>query len=134
ALAATTCRRQRPLSAEPPNKRNCATSPASHRPFVTHPQRIKLSTMARSLDDELEQLFDHSLDAVFIAGLDGYLRRVNRGFARRLGYSHEEFLARPFIDNVHPDDVESVRAAMADLAAGRDLVAFECRQVTADGW
>jgi len=35
---------------------------------------------ARSFDDELEQLFDRSLDAVFVAGFDGYLRRVNRGF------------------------------------------------------
>jgi len=89
---------------------------------------------ARSFDDELEQLFDRSLNAVFIAGLDGHLRRVNRGFARLLGYSHEEFLARPFLDNVHPDDVEAVRAALAELAAGQDLVAFESRQVTADGW
>src|SRR4051794_16434250 len=88
----------------------------------------------RSFDDELEQLFDRSLDAVFIAGLDGYLRRVNRGFARLLGYSHEEVLARPFIDNVHPDDVEAVLAALSELAAGNDLVGFECRQVTADGW
>jgi len=89
---------------------------------------------ARSFDDELEQLFDRSLDAVFVAGFDGYLRRVNRGFARLLGYSHEEVLARPFIDNVHPDDVDAVRGALGELAAGNDLIAFECRQMTADGW
>ncbi len=89
---------------------------------------------ARTFEDELEQLFDRSLNAVFIAGLDGYLRRVNRGFARLLGYSLEETLARPFIDNVHPDDVEAVLAALTELAAGNDLVGFECRQVTADGW
>jgi PAS domain S-box-containing protein len=108
--------------------------PHRRRPFEKHLRRIRLSGMtARSFDDELEQLFDQSLNAVFIAGFDGFLRRVNRGFAHLLGYSHEEVLARPFIDNVHPDDVEAVRAALAELGAGNDLVGFECRQVTADG-
>src|SRR4051794_20350205 len=93
-----------------------------------------MSTMvARSYDDELDRLFDHSAGAVFIAGFDGYLKRVNRGFARLLGYSQEEILARPFIENVHPDDVEAVAAAIAELAVGNDLVAFETRQLTADG-
>src|SRR4051812_34416806 len=98
------------------------------------PTSDRLSIMvARSFDDELEGLFDRSRDVVFIAGLDGFLRRVNSGFARLLGYSQEELLARPFIENVPPDDVEAVGAAIAELAAGKALVAFECRRVTAAG-
>jgi PAS domain S-box-containing protein len=89
---------------------------------------------ARSLDEELERLYDNSLDAVLIAGLDGFLRRANRGFARLLGYSLEELLARPFMDNLHPDDFEAVRVALAELAAGKDMISFECRLMTADGW
>jgi PAS domain S-box-containing protein len=84
-------------------------------------------------DDELVRLFDLSLDAFCIAGFDGYLKLVNPAFARILGYTQEELLARPLMDNVHPDDRESVRAVLGELAAGNDIVGFECRQVCADG-
>jgi PAS domain S-box-containing protein len=85
------------------------------------------------LDDELVRLFDLSLDAFCIAGFDGYLKLVNPAFARILGYTQEELLARPFLDNVHPDDHESVRAVLGELAHGNDVVGFEVRQVCADG-
>jgi PAS domain S-box-containing protein len=84
-------------------------------------------------DDELVRLFDLSLGAFCIAGFDGYLKLVNPAFARILGYTQEELLARPFIENVHPDDRESVREVLGELAHGNDVVGFECRQVCADG-
>jgi PAS domain S-box-containing protein len=86
-----------------------------------------------SFDEELVRLFDLSHDAFCIAGFDGYLRRANPAFARGLGYTLEELVARPFMDNVYPDDVESVEAVLADLAAGKDIVGFECREVCTDG-
>jgi PAS domain S-box-containing protein len=86
-----------------------------------------------SFDEELVGLFELSHDAFCIAGFDGYLRRANPAFARSLGYTLEELLARPFMDNVYPDDVESVEAVLAELAAGKDIVGFECREVCADG-
>src|SRR4029077_3440181 len=49
------------------------------------------------------------------------------------GYTVEELLARPFMDNVYPDDVESVKAILAELAAGSDIAGFDCREVCADG-
>jgi PAS domain S-box-containing protein len=87
----------------------------------------------RPVDDQLVALFDLSHDAFCVAGFDGYLRRANPAFARSLGYTLDELLARPFMDNVYPDDVESVRTVLAALAAGNDIVGFECRQVCADG-
>jgi PAS domain S-box-containing protein len=86
-----------------------------------------------SFDEELVGLFDLSHDAFCIAGFDGYLRRANPAFARSLGYTLDELLARPFMDNVYPDDVESVEAVLAELAAGKDIVGFECREVCTDG-
>jgi PAS domain S-box-containing protein len=92
-----------------------------------------VSHTSQPVENELVRLFDLSLDAFCIAGFDGYLKLANPAFARMLGYTQEELLARPFMDNVHPDDVESVRAVLADLAAGNDTIGFECRQVCADG-
>ena len=92
-----------------------------------------MAEATRSFDDDLVGLFDLSHDAFCIAGFDGYLKRANPAFARSLGYTLEELLARPFMDNVYPDDVESVQALLAELATGSDTVGFECREVCADG-
>src|ERR1700694_2275473 len=93
-----------------------------------------MAQAGRSFDDELVGLFELSPDAFCITGFDGHLKRANPGFARLLGYTREELLtARPFIDNVHRDDRESVGAVLAELAAGNDVVGFECRHVCADG-
>jgi PAS domain S-box-containing protein len=92
-----------------------------------------MAEASRSFDDDLVGLFDLSHDAFCVAGFDGYLKRANPAFARSLGYTLEELLARPFMDNVYPDDVESVEALLAELAAGSDIVGFECREVCADG-
>jgi len=88
---------------------------------------------SQSFDNELVELFDLSHDAFCVAGFDGYLKRANPAFARILGYTREELLARPFMDHVHPDDRDSVDAVLTELEAGNDIVKFECRQVCADG-
>jgi PAS domain S-box-containing protein len=88
---------------------------------------------SQAVDKELARLFELSPDALCIAGSDGYLKLVSPAFARILGYTQEELLTRPFVENVHPDDRESVRAVLAQLAAGKDIVGFECRQLHADG-
>jgi PAS domain S-box-containing protein len=92
-----------------------------------------MAEASRAFDDDLVGLFDLSHDAFCIAGFDGYLKRANPAFARSLGYTLEELLARPFMDNVYPDDVESVQALLAELVTGSDTVGFECREVCADG-
>jgi PAS domain S-box-containing protein len=86
-----------------------------------------------SVENQLERLFDLSLDAFCIAGFDGSVKVANPAWARMLGYTQEELLTRPFVDSVHPDDVESVDARLVELAAGNDVVGFECRHICADG-
>jgi PAS domain S-box-containing protein len=86
-----------------------------------------------SVDSELVQLFDLSLDAFCIAGFDGYLKLANPAFERMLGYTQEELRARPFFDKIHPDDREAARAVLAELAAREHVAGFECRHVCADG-
>ncbi|HEY3692459.1 MAG TPA: GAF domain-containing protein [Pseudonocardiaceae bacterium] len=86
-----------------------------------------------SRTSQLVQFLDLSLDAFCIAGFDGYLKYANPAFARILGYTQEEVLARPFMDNVHPDDVESVGAVFIGPAEGKDTSGFECRLICTDG-
>jgi PAS domain S-box-containing protein len=87
-------------------------------------------------ESELEQFFDLALDMMVIADFDagGYFKRVNPAFVRTLGYSSRELLARPFIDFVHPDDVQRARDLFAELTTGgNEAIGFEVRYCCADG-
>ena len=65
-------------------------------------------------------------------GFDGYLKHANPAFPRSLGYTLEQLLALPFAEHIHPDDRESVEAALSELAAGNPVVGFQCRHICAD--
>jgi PAS domain S-box-containing protein len=84
-------------------------------------------------DYELAQFFDFAGDLFCVAGLDGYYKQVNASFERVLGYSREELLSRPFMDFVHPDDVEHATEVLSVLATGEDVIGFESRLICADG-
>ena len=70
-------------------------------------------------EKELERIFELSLDLVGMGNLQGYFTKINSSFKRILGYSNEEILARPFIDFVFEDDVESTLAALSKAAEGK---------------
>jgi len=60
-------------------------------------------------DNELAQLFALSPDLHCVAGRDGYLKRVNPAWERTLGYTESELLSRPYLEFVHPGDLEATR-------------------------
>lgn len=106
-------------------------------------ERNRLRTSTRKLSRKIEELreahdewqwfFEHSLEMLCIAGMDGYFQRVNPAFARTLGYSVEELLSRPFVDFVHPDDVKMTVRELEKLGEGCDSVSFENRYRDAEG-
>jgi PAS domain S-box-containing protein len=90
-------------------------------------------TESRRVEREFEEIFNLSPDLLSIAGLDGYLKRVNPAFEEAFGYSSEELLSRPLLDFGHPDDRAAARDAFAQLARGQEIRRFETRNIRADG-
>lgn len=82
---------------------------------------------------EFEKFFDLSLDMLVIAGTDGYFKRVNPAWERTLGWGSETLLGRPFVEFVHPDDVEPTLREIEKLSQGIPTVSFENRYRCADG-
>jgi PAS domain S-box-containing protein len=82
---------------------------------------------------DLSRMFAMSPDLLAAAGFDGLLKRFNGSWTRRLGYSEEVLRTTPYLEFVHPDDLEATRAEIARLAAGEYVYEYECRIVHADG-
>lgn len=83
--------------------------------------------------DVLSRFFGLSPDLMGIARGDGYFTRVNRAFTTVLGWAPEELTARPWIEFVHPDDVEATLSAGSMLVDGLPVTAFRNRYRCKDG-
>lgn len=82
---------------------------------------------------DFQRLFEVSPELMCIASLDGYFKRVNPAFERVLGFRRDQLTRTPYMELVHPLDRESVQNALADVASGAVIDAFECRFQTASG-
>ncbi|WP_371584345.1 PAS domain S-box protein [Streptomyces sp. NBC_01314] len=87
----------------------------------------------RRAEQELEGIFNLSLDLLCISGVDGYFKRVNPAFERTLGYPVETLTSRPLLDFVHEEDRDITRDAITLLAGGTEVAEFENRYLRADG-
>lgn len=83
--------------------------------------------------DEWEWFFENSTEMLCIAGMDGYFKRVNPAFARNLGYTAEYLTSHPFINFVHPDDMELTVKEVERLVTGNDCINFENRYQDSEG-
>ncbi len=90
-------------------------------------------TDRKALEDEHEGFFQLSLDLLCVAGMDGRFRRLNPAWETTLGWSVEELCTRPWLDFVHPDDLETTEREGARLAEGRVVIRFENRYRCKDG-
>jgi PAS domain S-box-containing protein len=88
--------------------------------------------LTRSTDRE--RFFNPTLDMLCTAGFDGCFQDLNPAWERVLGWSIEELTSRPFIDFVHPEDVEATAAVAGSLFENdSQTVSFENRYRTKDG-
>ena len=85
------------------------------------------------VEDERAQLFDHALDLVCVASLDGSVKSVNPAFERALGYTARELMAGPYLDLIHPDDRAKATIEIEKLARRTPLTNLEVRVRAKDG-
>lgn len=90
-------------------------------------------TEQRRSTQQIESFFELSVDWLCIAGMDGYVRKLNQAMARAIGYSHDEILSTPFLHYVHEDDVDRTRNELESLLEGKPSISFEARFRTNTG-
>ena len=79
------------------------------------------------------RFFELSSDLLVKVGFDGYFRQINPACAAVLGWTPEEMMARPFLDFLHPDDVEANQQAFRTAVAGGELHDLDNRYRTREG-
>jgi PAS domain S-box-containing protein len=117
--------------------------PAAVLPWIILAAGVVLAALAGTLgvnaarraraQDELDRLFNLSSDLIAVADFAGHFTRVNPAVEQILDYTPEEFLARPYLEVVHPDDREKTAAEMAQLRQGKQVMSYENRYVRKDG-
>ncbi len=80
-----------------------------------------------------ELFFELSADLLFIAGFDGYFKKVNPAACQLLEYSAEELLAKPINFFIHEDDRDITAQNRHNIRSGIPLLNFENRYVTKSG-
>jgi PAS domain S-box-containing protein len=66
-------------------------------------------------------------------GLNGYFTAVNAAWQRMLGWNSTELIAQPFIERIHPDDLDTVVTAVHHLQKGGEQSSFRGRFRRRDG-
>ena len=90
-------------------------------------------TETRRVQQELDRFFSLSLDFLCIASMDGYFKRVSPAVTDILGWTVEEFLARPYMEQIHPDDRAASTQEIERQTAGQKVMHFENRFQHKDG-
>ncbi|MCE7949066.1 MAG: GAF domain-containing protein [Chloroflexi bacterium CFX4] len=85
--------------------------------------------------EETNRIYENSTDLIGVSGLtDVTFKRLNPAWERTLGWTLEELMSRPYIEFVHPDDVEPTnQEAARQIAEGRTSLSFVNRYRTKDG-
>ena len=87
----------------------------------------------RQTEQEIDQLFNLSIDMLCIADMEGYFKRINPAWEKTLGIPTAELLAHPYADFVHPDDRAATYAEAKKIGEGIPAVSFENRYRRGDG-
>ena len=84
-------------------------------------------------DPKITSALEAEIELFSLAGNDGNLREVSSSFAQLLGLSVEEISRRSLLELVHPEDIGSIVAGIAELEQGATEVLMECRFSQANG-
>ena len=88
----------------------------------------------RRSEGMLERHLEMSLDLICTSSFEGHFVQLNPAWTNVLGFDLEELTRRPFVDFVHPDDLEATLAEVDEQArSGQSVFNFQNRYLCSDG-
>ncbi|MDP2694213.1 MAG: PAS domain S-box protein [Gallionella sp.] len=90
-------------------------------------------TERKKAEEELERFFNLIPDLVCVASIDGHFLKINPAWQETLGYTMQEILSKPFLDFVHPDDLDATIKEVERQLNGEATMQFANRYLCKDG-
>ena len=87
----------------------------------------------KKLEEQLKRIFSLSPDIICLASHEGYFKKINPAMIDLLGYSEEELLSQPYIQFVHPEDINATVEVKESLVRGNPVHLFKNRYITKSG-
>jgi len=87
----------------------------------------------RKAQEDLDRFFNFLPDLACVATTDGRFLKLNPRWKSALGHPEPELLERPYLEWIHPEDLDRTRQAMARQAEGQAVLDFVNRYRTRDG-
>ncbi len=98
-------------------------------------ERVNQEQRVFESEEKFRTLFNIAEGLMCIVDMEkATFKEVNPSFTRILGYKEKELLAKPFMEFIHPDDVEPTKALFnKQLKKGKDIAHFINRYRCKDG-
>lgn len=81
---------------------------------------------------ETERIYNSSIDMLGSSTIEGFFVSLNPAWEQTLGFSNEELMSSPYVNFVHPDDLDNISQDGAKLMEGNP-VSFVARYLCKDG-
>lgn len=97
-------------------------------------QKVQTESTHRQLaEDDINTIFQESLDFISIVDENGYFKRINPVFAKKLGFGKKYLATTPVYDIACPEDRERTRKAVMDTVKSGYVRGFRNSLVCSDG-
>lgn len=83
--------------------------------------------------EDLNVFFDNPLKLMCLCNFDGYFTRVNPLWTETFGYTAKELMSQPFMDLVHPDDLEKTQEVFNRINKENQILSVTNRYRTKSG-
>lgn len=83
--------------------------------------------------EHLKKIIDSSIDMIGTIDAEGRFIEVGAACMEILEYKPEELIGRPFMDFVHPEDIDKTRKAGLEIRQGKPTRDFQNRYLRRDG-
>ncbi|MGE5173781.1 MAG: PAS domain S-box protein [Betaproteobacteria bacterium] len=97
-------------------------------------ERMQAENALRQSEEQYRTLVETSPDIIFTLSLDdGIIRSLNTAFEQVTGWSRHEWLGRPFLDILHPDDRALARTKHQEAMNEGGVLRYELRCLVKSG-